>query len=181
MKLYTADLHLNHRSIIESCHRDFLNVKDMNTYLVQQWNSVAKDGDMVYVVGDLVFPNKGDGHDPPEILAKLNGQIILILGNHDDKNRGLLKGLPKIQKVCELLYMKSDSGQKMMLCHYPMITWRASVHGSWHLYGHSHGNLTLCTGKMMDVGVDTHPSMRPYTWKEIEEIMATRPDNTDLK
>ena len=34
-----------------------------------------------------------------------------------------------------------DKPQLVVLCHYAMRVWDRSHYGSWHLYGHSHGNL----------------------------------------
>jgi calcineurin-like phosphoesterase family protein len=52
--------------------------------------------------------------------------------------------------------------------------WNRSHHGSWHLYGHSHGRLpeppTLLS---MDVGVDTH-DFRPWHYDEISGLMTAR-------
>ncbi|HJQ13673.1 MAG TPA: hypothetical protein VJ830_02910, partial [Anaerolineales bacterium] len=41
----------------------------------------------------------------------------------------------------------------IVLCHYSMQVWDRSSHGSWHLFGHSHGKLTG-VGMSFDVGVD---------------------------
>jgi len=52
--------------------------------------------------------------------------------------------------------------------------WNLSHHGSWHLYGHSHGNLPdTPTSLSMDVGVDTH-GFRPWHFDEISTLMAER-------
>ena len=41
------------------------------------------------------------------------------------------------------------------MSHYAHRTWRNSVHGAFHLYGHSHGDLPGL-GRSMDVGVDAN-------------------------
>jgi len=48
-----------------------------------------------------------------------------------------------------------DSGQSQLivLCHYSLRVWDRSHYGSWHLYGHSHGNLPPLENSL-DVGVD---------------------------
>lgn len=81
-------------------------------------------------------------------------------------------------------------GQDMVLSHYAMRTWDKGHHGSWMLFGHSHGTLPLYTTlirddkdedghkqvafKTMDVGIDTHPEFRPYHIEEIRKIMSNR-------
>ena len=170
MKWFTGDHHFNHKNIIESCNRPFKNVWAMNHYMIEKWNEYVQDGDLVYHLGDFAFPNKGDGHDISDILDMLSGQIILILGNHDHKN--MRKYFDRFVKVCDIDYFKLDNGQRVMLCHYSMRTWRASCHGSWHLYGHSHGTL-LPLKNSLDVGVDTN-DFRPYSVEHIIDLMESR-------
>jgi len=186
-KFYTADQHFNHKAMLyeDGPNRPFKNVWQMNAFMVEGWNSVVTPGDIVYVAGDLAFPNKGDGSPVEKILERLNGQIILIAGNHDWKNMELFKNHRKIQKIVDIEYTKdvliNGEKQKIMICHYPMLTWRASVHGSWHLHGHSHGHLLDQWGKRIDVGVDTRKDMSPYSFQEIEAIMDTLPVNLDYR
>ena len=75
----TSDLHLGHSNIISLCNRPFRDVEEMNDTIINNWNSVVKSGDTVYVLGDFSFKGKGV-HD---YLNRLNGDIILIKGNHD--------------------------------------------------------------------------------------------------
>lgn len=50
-----------------------------------------------------------------------------------------------------------------------MVVWKD---GSWHLYGHSHGNLPDDPNSLsFDVGVDTN-NFKPYSLKDVERIMA---------
>ena len=46
-------------------------------------------------------------------------------------------------------------------------------HGSWHLYGHSHGSLPEPTNKSMDVGCMLNNYI-PYEFEDIKNIMSTR-------
>ena len=171
MKLFTADHHFNHKLLADI--REFKNVWAMNNHMVKCWNEVVKPGDIVYHLGDLCFPNKGDGWDVKDILAGLTGQIILILGNHDHKNMGLYKDCKKIVKMVDIEYIKLYKVRRVMLCHYPMLTWRASLHGSWHLHGHCHGNLPEMDGYRLDVGVDCH-NFYPLTEYQVINEMQNR-------
>ena len=157
MKWFLADTHFNHQSMLleDVMNRPFKNIWEMNAFMIDAWNSDVNKGDVVYFLGDFALPPKGDGDDIAQIIDQLQGQIILIRGNHDHNVRKLES---KFAKVVDLDYIKGDGDDKkyrIMLCHYPMRTWRASVHGSWHLHGHSHGKLEPI-GKMLDVGVDAH-------------------------
>ena len=46
-----------------------------------------------------------------------------------------------------------EQTQLVVLCHYSMRVWDRSHYGSWHLYGHSHGNLPPLKNSL-DVSVD---------------------------
>ena len=47
---------------------------------VRTWNSIVKDGDLVYYLGDFHDCNAASAI---ECRKKLNGDIILVKGNHD--------------------------------------------------------------------------------------------------
>jgi calcineurin-like phosphoesterase family protein len=52
----------------------------MDEFLIEQWNSVVRDGDRVYHLGDVTFDYKKFDL----IRPRLRGSIRLIPGNHDD-------------------------------------------------------------------------------------------------
>ena len=54
----------------------------MNEYIIQKWNLVVNDKDIVYHLGDVGF---GTLQQLKEIIARLNGTKILLKGNHDFK------------------------------------------------------------------------------------------------
>jgi len=175
-KWFTADLHFNHTNVLELQPRQWKNINDMNNALIERWNSRVHAGDIVYVLGDFAFPQNiladYEGHDIEWILSMLNGQKFLIMGNHDWKNWKQFQDSYQrlFVKTADTMYIKTNS-QKIFLSHYSHRVWRASVHGSWHLYGHSHGNLSD-HGKSFDVGVDVW-DYYPVSFDEVAEKMAT--------
>jgi calcineurin-like phosphoesterase family protein len=56
----------------------------MNKYMIDQHNSVVSPEDTTYFLGDFCFTS--GWRDVENILKKMNGQKILILGNHDRLN-----------------------------------------------------------------------------------------------
>ena len=42
-------------NIIEYCNRPFKDTNEMNEYIIQKWNSVVKENDIVYHLGDVGF------------------------------------------------------------------------------------------------------------------------------
>lgn len=91
-----SDTHFGHRNIIEYCDRPFKTTMLMNMAIRDNWNSVVKDGDIVYHLGD-VYMGWNEPQDIGQFLASLNGRKRLILGNHDDgKDVILHKAFQKI-------------------------------------------------------------------------------------
>lgn len=91
-----SDTHFGHRNIIDYCKRPFKDVQHMNYAIRDNWNSVVKEGDIVYHLGD-VYMGWNDKQDIGQFLASLNGRKRLILGNHDEgKDVILHKAFQKI-------------------------------------------------------------------------------------
>ena len=84
MKIYlTGDLHFNHKRILNTMQTrmHFLDMNEMNNYLINSINSVVTDRDSLYILGDVgLYIYKDDLRD---IIMNLNGQIRLVMGNHD--------------------------------------------------------------------------------------------------
>ena len=82
MAIYlTADPHFDHEMVMSACGRPWATVTEMNTGLINNINSVVTKKDTLYILGDLSM-----SRHPPDIsryISRLNGRLILILGNHD--------------------------------------------------------------------------------------------------
>jgi len=168
---FTADQHFNHTNIIKYCNRPFEDVARMNETLIANWNARVQLGDDVYVLGDFVF-----GGNFEDIVSKLNGEIGLVLGDHDRPARRIEN---KVHILGKLYEFRSDRGISITLCHYALRVWPKSHYNSWCLYGHSHGRLAP-EGKSFDIGVDVDGRYAPYSFADIEKIMEVRPDNFNL-
>ena len=176
MKFFTSDLHLEHANVIKFCNRP-TTLEGMTDWIVDNWNSVVKKGDIVYHLGDLTFRGSDYFHDLVDILERLNGDIVLIPGNHDKEQlqKRLVahyKGNQKLTVAPPILETKVQ-GVRVVLCHYSMRTWNQSHRGSIQLFGHSHGSLEVA-GKSMDVGIDANPFHRPFSEDEVIELMSKK-------
>ena len=163
---FTSDTHFGHANIIRYSNRPYQDKEEMDEALITNWNAKVQPGDLVYHLGDVFFC-----HEPVagKILARLNGQKFLIFGNHD---KGLKNGMLKHLFTWMGDYKEiTVEGQKIILCHYPMITWNGSGRGSWMLHGHCHGNLTYpFEAKIHDVGVDPN-GYSPLSFADVKRIM----------
>ena len=84
-----SDTHFGHRNIIDYCDRPFTDTMQMNMAIRNNWNSVVKDGGIVYHLGD-VYMGWNEPQTAGAFLASLHGRKRLILGNHDDAKDAVL-------------------------------------------------------------------------------------------
>ena len=77
---YTADLHLSHANIIRFCDRPFSSIEEHDQALVDNWNDTVGPDDDVFVLGDFAM---GTIAESLPLVARLNGFVHLIPGNHD--------------------------------------------------------------------------------------------------
>jgi calcineurin-like phosphoesterase family protein len=167
---FTSDQHYGHGKIIQYCNRPFSSVAEMNETMRENHNKTVRISDDVYMVGDLAFH-----HTPEEIikLAKsLNGRKTLILGNHDQH----IPGFPG-EQIFRILEFRGKlwGGFDPTLCHYPMMSWNKSFHGSFQLHGHTHGTIPFDSNtRRLDVGVDTN-NFTPISWDEVKDKLSKVP------
>lgn len=164
---FTSDSHFGHANIRvyePESRGHFATTEDMDAALIQAWNKVVKYDDQVYHLGDFAFA--------PEdrvlrILDQLAGQKFLIFGNHDQKIRKS-KALQQKFGWCREVHEDKYDDQRVIMCHFPMMVWNKSMHGSYMLHGHCHGNLRYpFKARILDVGVD-NVGFEPITMREIK-------------
>ncbi len=143
----------------------------MDEAIIERWNAKVKPQDQIWHLGDFAFHSAGRIHG---ILKRLNGHKHFIWGNHDqafEEDKTLLNYFESVNDYKEVKWNK----QKIVLIHYPLLTWNKGHRGAWHLHGHCHGSInhmnTVTT--RIDVGVDNF-DYAPVSFDEIAEIMKTR-------
>ncbi|RYB01927.1 metallophosphoesterase [Lichenibacterium ramalinae] len=152
------------------CDRPFADVAAMDEGLISIWNSVVGRKDTVWHLGDFALGPKGTAE---RVFRRLNGSKHLIVGNHDgdDVKRCAWAS------VHDMASQRVD-GVKLVLCHYPMLSWPGSSYNGQHhvsgqpatvtsimCHGHVHGTpsnsrLPHQDAFRIDVGVDMQ-SMAP--------------------
>ncbi len=183
---FTSDLHFGHQNIIRFCKRPWETTDEMDEALIENWNSVVKENDIVFDLGDFAFaPNSRW----KEILQRLNGKHYLILGNHDvtrwpgDKIMGLF------ERVEQQMLLKIDE-QYVYLNHYPFLcyggSWKNPEHAVWQLFGHTHSSpnssglddsrLVHLFPYQYDAGVDNN-NYTPVSWEEVKAIIENQVKN----
>jgi calcineurin-like phosphoesterase family protein len=105
-------------------------VEDMDQALVDNWNSVVKDGDRVYLLGDATMSRRSIA-----TLNKLNGRIVLVKGNHDVY--GIKDYAPSVDDIRACVVVKASSQRSVVLTHIPihpqcLDRWAGNIHGHLH-------------------------------------------------
>lgn len=179
---FTSDTHFSHKHILDFQGKTRLGdtVEAMDELLVEMWNSMVSNGDTVYHMGDVGLCNTQRLLD---LLRRLNGDIILVAGNHDNKFATERRGSNDVTKALRARFKHiypsyheaTVNGQMIVMCHFPIIEWNRCHRGSWHLHGHVHGkDVGLGEFKALDVGIDNSTDMRLFSFDHVAEIMSTR-------
>jgi len=136
-----SDTHFGHKNIClfngpdgVTPLRPWDNVDEMDTEMVERWNSVVRPTDVVYHLGDVVINRKS-----LSLIGKLNGDKRLILGNHDIFDHS--DYLPYFKRL-----HGSHKIDNLLLTHIPVhldsiARWTyCNVHGHIHAQEIEHGN-----------------------------------------
>lgn len=159
-----SDTHFGHANILKFVDDNgslirgsvFSSVEEMNEHMIDRWNSVVKDGDKIYHLGDVSF---GQGH---QVLSRLKGHKRLILGNHDNgKDQNLQKHFSKIQ------VWRMFPEFNMLLTHVPVHPCSLEHQVRWNVHGHLHQHL-VDDSRYFNASVE----QLSYTPVHIEDIKA---------
>lgn len=184
---FTSDTHFNHGNIIKYAMRPYENVDEMNEALIKNWNSVVKDNDIVFHLGDFMFGNINRFW---EFRGRLNGKIYLIHGNHDYKlmcEGNIEQGFEDIASQMNIVV----DGQKIYLNHFPFLTFDGifKEKPSWQLFGHVHSNqnhpytspdmsrLDYLLPTQYDVGIDNN-NYTPVSFSQVKDIISKQMKKT---
>ena len=167
--IVSSDLHLNHEMLLK--YRPFKSVEEMNESIISRINGMCGQQDLLLLLGDTMMGDKDYQGFFDRLICK---NIIILHGNHTNRNR---------LNECETLftgdYVELLIDKKFVVCsHYPIIQWNGREKGSYHLFGHLHGDTPgivkeLVKERCMDVGLDTN-LLFPYTWDEIDRKLSKK-------
>ena len=129
MRYYIADLHDMDENIIMYTHRPFKNIDEQHESFVTKWNERVRSEDEVFLLGDI---------GAYDILRELNGQITVIVGNHDDYD-DLVRFVHK-NKLDNKVYVSKHPIfiEPVILSHEP-ITFLPPELPYLNIHGHLHG------------------------------------------
>jgi calcineurin-like phosphoesterase family protein len=115
-----------------SPHKGFFNtLEEFDEAMISAWNRQVSNEDTVYHLGDFAICGVAR---QKEVLERLNGNLILIKGNHDSD-----KVFPDSQNLLDKTFNFGGKKKKVIMCHFPIQVWSNKERGSYHLHGHLHG------------------------------------------
>ena len=190
---FTADTHFGHTNILGGGQRPFDSIDQMNARLISAINDRVSCRDTLYILGD--FSYRTTVAEALRLRERINCQHIrLIRGNHD-KDWGMLEPAPRVaakgkkrsasaspaagpfEAVLDYAELKPGEchGTRMVLSHYPMLSWNGKRRGSIQLHGHIHADRRYNERNRergvlrYDVGVDAN-GYAPVSRDEILEF-----------
>lgn len=152
MIFFCSDTHFLHANIIKYCNRPFADVNEMNAVMMRNWNRTVSKDDVVIHAGDFMFGNK---RHCETILNRLNGQKILIHGNHDPKEVRNASGWNDVMASMEFEY----DGFTFKVKHFP---WKSTetidnYNGDGriiHCHGHTHNSTVQLHNNSINLSVE---------------------------
>lgn len=165
---FSSDWHLCHQNILKYDKRPFQHLGEMHKALLENYNYIVNEEDNFYFLGDFCFNDR----DTEYYLQQLKGNLFFIKGNHDKNHTINLykKYGTYLGEQCKIRV----NNQEIVLNHYSMKVWDKSHHGSWHLFGHSHGSLPDDPNSLsFDVGCNIW-DYKPLEFEQIKKIMSKK-------
>ena len=165
----TSDTHFGHNREFLYGPRGFNSIQEHDEAIIANWNAVVAPEDTVYHLGDVML---GDNEHGMNCLQRLNGNIIIIPGNHDTDSRiALYKTLPNVKVLStEIEELKLAAAATLKyrkynfyLSHHPTMT--SNLDADPHLranlinlYGHTHQQRHFYEDRpyMFHVGLDSN-------------------------
>ena len=133
-----SDTHFGHAGVCRFLRNDgtklrpWDNPEEMDEYMVEAWNKKVRPNDKVYHLGDVVINRKA-----LKILALLNGDKVLIRGNHD-----IFRDTEYRHYFREIRAYHIMNG--MILSHIPIHSDSLGRFGT-NIHGHLHSNRVMVT------------------------------------
>lgn len=162
---FTSDLHFFHDRILDfhPKRKELFGktIEEAKEAMIQLWNSRVDKKDTIYILGDLSF---GTIEDKRKLFQRLNGNKVLILGNHDKVPDHLRCYFNHITQIKNMTFKKSvynflHRDIEMIMCHFPMLSWEHKDKNSVMTHGHCHGKIDEINKNSddlrFDVGLDS--------------------------
>lgn len=151
---FISDTHFGHANMLTFTNYDgtrmrpFNSVEELDELMIQNWNAMVKPGDKVYHLGDVFYKSS----NPEQIMSRLNGDKILVKGNHDRREAQWY--LKYFRDIRGTFHIEGN----YLLSHFPI---HPDSKGRFvrNLHGHIHNQLVMKT-----VWYPTGNGVEPDPW-----------------
>ncbi|WP_309132323.1 metallophosphoesterase [Brevibacterium sp.] len=201
---FTSDTHLHHRLMVilrgfvpEDTTKDQVTEDDLARHdesIIEAWNASVRPEDTVWHLGDLTLQRPSA---IAHLIARLNGDIRLVLGNHDrahplfgsksvPAHTELLEaGISYATMAARVTLRESDHNRiPVVLSHFPYAgdhtfedrfeQWRLRDVGEILLHGHTHSDQVLTDAGNRQIHVGWDAWGRPVSEDEIVELIRSQ-------
>jgi calcineurin-like phosphoesterase family protein len=159
MDYVISDLHLGHVSLKRLYRDNFASIEEMHDRIVEMWNSKIRNDDVtVYVLGDIGYKEAIE-----QVMPRLKGRKVLILGNHDKYSREFYSNY-----FAEVHDTPIFWSRRIVMSHHPIPV----EPGVINLHGHTHiidlnspGHFNLCVER-----IDYTPREMEHYEKKLSSI-----------
>jgi calcineurin-like phosphoesterase family protein len=138
---FFSDHHLLHKNILKFTDdsgeiiRRFSSLDEMHETMIENNNSLVKDGDKVYWLGDVTFEY---GPEFAALMARFKGQKRLIIGNHDK-----IKGTDLIRHFKKVNTLRLFKEYGFICSHVPIHVGSFRHKAKFNVHGHTHHQVVL--------------------------------------
>jgi calcineurin-like phosphoesterase family protein len=189
----TSDLHIGHANSIKYDNRPFKDLDHMHSYLIKNYNATVPETGTCFFLGDIGMGNTAATKD---VITKMHGTKVLVLGNHDKGITTMLDCGFDVVVYGLVMYL---AGERVTMSHCPLRglyreptdhfsnekmrggNWHGESknnkftfddEGQFHLHGHIHSGPNTkgkdkILGRQYDVGVCAN-HYKPVSFSAIE-------------
>jgi calcineurin-like phosphoesterase family protein len=200
---FTSDWHIGHANSIIFDKRPFNGLEHMHSSLIKNYNAQVPENGVCYFLGDI---GVGSAETCKEVMSKLNGTKVLVLGNHDRAMNSMYGMGFDVVLTEAAIWIQ---GERVTMTHCPLrglfredvtnmrgavegqnwhgehkqIMFSIENQGQFHLHGHIHspngGKSQKILGRQFDVGLPAN-GYRPVSISVIESwIVKTKQEENN--
>jgi len=154
-----SDTHFFHTNIARYCDRP----KNWMRILINNWNKIISKDKTVFHLGDIAFGGKKVLRN---LIEYLNGNIIMIRGNHDKRS---IKWFEDVGVIIIDKFIYNRDEKRYSFCHDPsdIIT----VNSYIVVHGHVHNNKPFFSRRYGKIYYNLSVEMIDYEPIKLKELM----------
>lgn len=176
---FSSDFHYQHQKDFVWQKRGFDSFEAHAEHIEKIIDGAPEDSILFYL-GDLALNTTDVVVE--SLLQKMSQKfkkVYYVLGNHESNTTRIFKD-KKPENFEVFNYLEIELNKKpICLMHYPIASWNGLTHNSWMIHGHCHGSYKpslpmSIQGKILDVGIDTHPEKKLWSLPDVISVMANK-------